>query len=65
MILPHYLAIHEEGEIDLNLEEYSEYKWIEINKLDNFEPKIENIGKIVNEIIKLGKIVDEKDFILI
>ncbi|NQZ84897.1 MAG: NUDIX hydrolase [Nanoarchaeales archaeon] len=64
MILPHYLAIYESGEIKLN-EEYSDYKWIEISKLDNFEPKIKTILNVVNKILELEKISKEKDFILI
>lgn len=65
MILPHYLAIHKEGEVDLNGDEYSEYKWVEINKLDEFEPKIPSIPKTVNEILRLEKIANENEFILI
>ncbi|MDA3855399.1 MAG: NUDIX domain-containing protein [Candidatus Woesearchaeota archaeon] len=64
MILPHYLAIYEKGNIDLN-EEYSEYQWIEIDKLNEFEPKISNIPETVNELLRLEKIAKEKEFILI
>lgn len=64
MILPHYLAIYEKGDIKLN-EEYSEYKWIKIDKLNEFEPKIENIPETVNELLRLEKIAQEKEFILI
>ena len=42
MILPHIAAIYISGEIRLS-KEYSEYKWIDLNQLDRFEPKIENI----------------------
>jgi|TARA_B100002003_G_scaffold245418_1_gene273202 ADP-ribose pyrophosphatase YjhB (NUDIX family) len=52
MILPHYLAIYKEGDINLN-EEYSEYQWVEINKLDEFEPKIANIPEIKNSPPKI------------
>jgi len=62
MILPHYFAVHNSGDIDLN-EEYSEYKWIEINKLEKFEPKIPNIYEIVAQMQRLMQIVDDKELI--
>src|SRR6056297_3388841 len=52
MILPHYFAKHIKGEIKLN-NEYSEYKWVEIEKLENFEPKIDNIPQTVKILLKL------------
>ena len=64
MILPHYLAIHKEGSIELN-EEYSEFKWVEISKLNDFEPKIPSIPKSVEEMLRLEKNSTEKEFILI
>jgi len=64
MILPHYLAIYEYGEIKLN-EEYSEYQWVKIDKLKEFEPKIPNISETVNELFRLEKIAKKKEFILI
>lgn len=64
MILPHYLAIHESGEVKLN-EEYSEYQWVEIDKLDEFEPKIPGIPEMVNRLLRLEKIAKEKELILI
>mgnify|MGYP000999656632 CR=1 FL=1 len=42
MILPHYVAIYSGGEITIN-EEYSDFAWVDINRLEEFEPKIENI----------------------
>jgi isopentenyldiphosphate isomerase len=65
MIPAHYLAIHENGEVELNNEEYSEYKWVKIEELNKFEPKIQNIPEMVQQILRLEKIADEKDFILI
>ena len=53
MILPHYLAIYKEGEVNLNAEEYSEYAWVEITNLEKFEPKIETIPEAVRELLKL------------
>ncbi|NOZ43774.1 MAG: NUDIX domain-containing protein [bacterium] len=57
MILPHYLAIHDSGDIELN-EEYSEYKWVLIDELDDFEPKIPNITETVNTLLKLYKLIE-------
>ena len=62
MILPHYLAIHISGEINLN-EKYSEYKWVSIDSLEHFEPKIPGIPGIVKKLIELMKIADENDFV--
>lgn len=42
MVIPHIPAIYVSGDIQLN-EEYSDYKWVPINELDVFEPKIESI----------------------
>ncbi|PIN87068.1 hypothetical protein COV19_01470 [Candidatus Woesearchaeota archaeon CG10_big_fil_rev_8_21_14_0_10_44_13] len=64
MILPHYLAIHHEGEIDLG-DEYSEYQWVDLGNLDDFEPKIPNIPKTVRELLRLESIAKEKEFVLI
>ena len=47
MILPHIAAIFQSGNISLS-DEYSEYKWVPISELDDFEPKIKNIPEVVN-----------------
>lgn len=60
MILPHYFAKHLEGEVKLN-DEYSEYKWVRIEDLEEFEPKIKNIPESVNKLLKLGKIIEDDD----
>ena len=65
MILPHYLAVHQGGEVNLNSSEYSECKWIKIDELEKFEPKIPNIPEMVRQILRLEKVSDEKDFIVI
>lgn len=61
MILPHYLAIHENGEVELS-EEYSEFKWVEIDKLSEFEPKIPNIDVMVSLVDRLNKSSENGDF---
>jgi 8-oxo-dGTP pyrophosphatase MutT (NUDIX family) len=45
MILPHIAGLFNGGEIKLN-NEYSEYKWVPLKDLANFEPKIENIPEL-------------------
>lgn len=65
MIIPHYLAIHEEGEINLNLDEYSEYLWVNVDELDAFEPKIENIPEMVKKLLRLQALSDKDDVLLI
>ena len=49
MILPHYYAVFLGGEIVLS-DEYSEYKWVPVNKLDDFEPKVPNIPDVVEQL---------------
>ena len=54
MILPHIYAIYKSGEIKLN-DEYSDYKWVAINKLEEFEPKISTIVSVVKRLLELEK----------
>ena len=60
MILPHYFARHLEGEVKLN-DEYSEYKWVEIEDLGEFESKIENIPESVDKLLNLAKMMEIED----
>jgi NADH pyrophosphatase NudC (nudix superfamily) len=64
MILPHYLAVYERGDIKLN-EEYSDYKWVRIDELNKFEPKIESIPKILEQILKLDRIITKEELDII
>ena len=64
MILPHYYAKHISGEVKLN-EEYSDYKWVGIDNLDAFEPKINNISETVKILLKLRTIIKDEDLIVI
>jgi len=64
MVLSYYLAKHVAGEVELN-EEYSDYKWVEIEQLENFEPKINNIPESVKTLLKLKKIIEEEDLEII
>lgn len=62
MVLPHYYARFLGGEITIN-EEYSEYKWIAVNEIDDFEPKIETVSRIVRSIQKIEKIAAREDYL--
>ncbi len=64
MILPHYYAIHMEGEIVLN-EEYSEYKWVKLTEIDSFEPKIDTVPNILNKLAILKNILNKTKFAII
>lgn len=64
MILPHYLAIHQEGEVKLN-EEYSQYQRVDIKDLKTFEPKIANIPEIIEILLRLEKVIEDEEFVLI
>lgn len=65
MVIPHMYCVHEGGEISLNKEEYSEYAWVSIEDLDDFEPKIKNIPKLVNTVLRLKDIMLETETITI
>ena len=64
MILPHFLAIHHSGDIKLN-EEYSEYRWVEIDNLSNFHPMISSIPETIKNLLKLKKIITDNDYLII
>lgn len=64
MILPHYLCIHQEGEIELN-EEYSEYKWINLDELESHENLIENIPELTLKMRKEFEIINQLDSIIV
>lgn len=63
MILPHYLAIYDGGEIQINQELYSEYRWMPLDEIDTFEPKIPTIPIAIRELVKLEKISTDDEFV--
>ena len=65
MLLPHYYAQFLSGEIELNKNEYSEFKWVSISELDNFEPKIPSIVPIVKQLLQIIPIIKESDFVIL
>lgn len=62
MILPHIAAIFQGGDIVLS-NEYSEYRWVPLKELREFEPKIENIPELVEWAV--AKLSTAKDSHLI
>lgn len=65
MVLPHYYAEYRSGEIELNLGEYSEYRWVKLTELNNFEPKIQTINKVVADLLKIRPIMEKNEFVVI
>ena|SRR5215217_4656730 len=59
MVLPHHYARHLSGEPVLN-EEYSEYRWVDLNELDAFEPKVQNIGEIVHQMKNVENLASDE-----
>lgn len=64
MILPHFYSQYIFGKIELS-DEYSEYRWIKINELNKFEPKIANIPPITHKLLQLKKILPADEKIII
>jgi ADP-ribose pyrophosphatase YjhB (NUDIX family) len=62
MILPHYYAQFVEGEIKLN-SEYSEYRWVPVDELDKFEPKIPNIPEYAKRLLELLPLMNPEDMV--
>jgi 8-oxo-dGTP pyrophosphatase MutT (NUDIX family) len=63
MILPHYLAFYIDGDINLNPDEYSEYRWIAIKNLADLKPVIENVPQMVEWAVDIAKNISDSDFI--
>lgn len=64
MVLPHYYAIHESGDITLN-EEYSEYQRVPLADITSFEPKIYTIPRSLNSLALLQEILHKTEFVII
>lgn len=64
MVLPHFCAVYQGGEIVIN-DEYSDYKWVKLDELATFEPKIETIGAGVDWALRISKILSDDDFVTI
>lgn len=64
MILPHYAGIYDGGEVDLS-DEYSEYAWVSLSELKDFEPKIPNIPEMVVWAKQILEQMEKQSLILI
>ena len=64
MILPHIAAVHIAGVIKLN-NEYSDYKWVSLDDLEAFEPKIEGIEVLAKWAVAKISAVDESKLTLL
>lgn len=51
MILPHIPGIYVSGDITLS-DEYSDYQWVPIESLGDFEPKIENVTELTHWAVR-------------
>lgn len=63
MILPHYYAQYVSGEVSLN-EEYSDFRWVHVEELGKFEPKIPNIAEMVNRLLRLVPLMKDEEFVV-
>ncbi|MBD3280615.1 hypothetical protein GF389_03770 [Candidatus Dojkabacteria bacterium] len=52
------------GEVELN-EEYSEYKWVDVDGLVSFQPLIENVPEMVRRLLKLVPLMKDDEFMVI
>jgi 8-oxo-dGTP pyrophosphatase MutT (NUDIX family) len=64
MILPHYFAIYESGLVSLG-EEYSEFAWIGLDKVDAFEPKIPTIPSILEKFALVKDAIRKTKFVIV
>lgn len=62
MIVPHYYATYLEGEIVIS-EEYDDFKWVAIDELLDFKPKVDNIPEMVDWALKLKSVLAPNDFV--
>lgn len=62
MVLPHHVAIFAGGDIQLNPEEYTEYRWVPAADLHTFQPLIPNIPEVVRQAQRLLPILTTDDF---
>jgi hypothetical protein len=64
MILPHFFSVYEEGNIIIN-DEYSEFNWVKVEDLENFEPKIDTIFGVVHKLLLANQLYENSENVLI
>jgi 8-oxo-dGTP pyrophosphatase MutT (NUDIX family) len=62
MIIPHHVALYTGGNIVLNPEEYTTYKWVPVDEIKDFEPKVANHTDGVQAALRLLEILSDEDF---
>jgi ADP-ribose pyrophosphatase YjhB (NUDIX family) len=63
MILPHLVAVHVGGEVALNPGEYSTHKWVALDELPDFGPKIDNTMHVIQNAARLLPLLKDEDFV--
>jgi 8-oxo-dGTP pyrophosphatase MutT (NUDIX family) len=64
MIIPHYYCQFVEGGINLS-DEYSEYEWVNVDDLGEFEPKIPTIPDVVSKVLNMSRLIRAGDLVRI
>jgi hypothetical protein len=64
MVLPHYYAIYQSGDIVLN-EEYSEYQRVPVADINSFEPKIYTIPGVLEKLALMKEIIATTEYVII
>jgi 8-oxo-dGTP pyrophosphatase MutT (NUDIX family) len=62
MVIPHHVALYRGGEIELNADEYAEYRWVPVAGLASFEPIVANIPDCVAAAQRLLPVLGPDDF---
>ena len=62
MILPHHIAIYQGGKIQLNPDEYDDYKWVPLEEIDNFA-KIPANPPAVKAAVRFLSMLTDEDFV--
>jgi ADP-ribose pyrophosphatase YjhB (NUDIX family) len=63
MILPHYIALHMGGEVTLNKDEYSDYKWVPVSEVETLSPKVENTVDVIKNALRILPVLTDDDFV--
>lgn len=62
MVLPHYAAVYRGGDIIIN-EEYSEFAWVKLTELEEFNPKIDNIPHLASWAKKIVNAATDDEWV--
>lgn len=62
MFLPHYYCVYYGGDIILS-NEYSDYKWVSIADIGNFQPRIDTIESAIEHCLKIADLTSKADMV--